>query len=288
MAGILVLSGNSTVGAGAVRELMGMGVQVRAGVRNLARAGSLADAGVDIVEADLERQETLEAALRGVESVLLSTAIDPRVGEMHARLYPLAVSAGVRRMVRVSVVGAGADSPLSFARYHAAGDRALMESGLEWTILRPQSFAQNFFASAGTIRAEGRIYGCAGNGRVPHIDARDISRVAAVALTQPGHAGRAYDLTGPAAVSMEEAAGIFSAVLGRRVEYVRIPAEAMRQGLLSAGLPGWLVEGLVWLQENAYADGAAMPVSGAVEEIAGQPATPFEQFVRDHAGAFGG
>ncbi len=275
------------MGAGAALRLLEAGTRVRAAVRNVARAAALAGLGAEVVEADLDRPETLPAAVAGMDGVLLSTPVDPRIGELHARLYSAAKEAGVRHIVRISVVGAAEESPLVMGRYHVKGDRALQESDMGWTILRPQAFAQNFFAAAASIRAEGRLYGCAGQGLVPHIDARDISAAAAAVLLQPGgHAGRIYDLTGPAAISMNDIAAAFSRALGKTVTYVKVPSQAMLEGMTAAGLPEWLAAGLVWLYENAYADGCAAPVSGAVQRLTGRPATTFEQFVRDHAAAF--
>jgi uncharacterized protein YbjT (DUF2867 family) len=188
--------------------------------------------------------------------------------------------------VKVAAYGTSPDSPFNLARWHAEVERTIARSGIAWTNLHPHYFMENFLMfHAGSIRAEGRFYAPLRDGRIPMIDTFDIGAVAARCLTTEGHAGKTYDLTGPAALSHAEAAAILSQVLGRTITYVAVPAAAAAQGMREHGMPDWLVEGLGVLFE-VYASGAAARVSPDVERILGRPPRSFEAFVREHAVAF--
>jgi uncharacterized protein YbjT (DUF2867 family) len=283
---VLVLSANSQVGAATTRQLLAKGVSVVAGVRDLEKAQALAQLGAVVVQADLDHPESLGEALAEVDHVLLSTNADPNVAEIHARLYPAAKSAGVRHIVRISAVGASPKAPVRLGRIHGEAERLLEASGLGWTHIRPHSFMQNFFSSIPTIAGQGRMYSCMGEGQVPHVDVRDIAAVAAVCLTQPGHEGKAYEITGPEALTMSEVAARIGSAIGKPVEYVDLPAEAWLSAAVSAGLPGWLAEDLAFLYSKVMAKGLSAQVSAAVRELTGTPGITVTQFANDHAQLF--
>jgi uncharacterized protein YbjT (DUF2867 family) len=123
------------------------------------------------------------------------------------------------------------------------------------------------------------------DGKIPMIDTQDVGEVAARCLTHAGHEGKAYDLTGPTALSHAEAASVLGRVLGRSVTYVDVPPAAAAQAMRSHGYPPWLVEGLDVLFA-IYASGAASAVSPVVERVLGRPPRSFEAFVRAHLAAF--
>src|SRR5207248_1486392 len=136
------------------------------------------------------------------------------------------------------------DSPVAFFRWHAATEQHLAQSGLPFTILRPNFFMQNTFGFAPTITKEGKFYGSVKNGKIAMIDVRDIAVVSVRLLTQTGHEGKTYGITGPESLSMADAAAKLSAALGKPVAYVDIPAEALRANLLSTGVPDWAAEAI--------------------------------------------
>jgi len=277
---ILVLSANSKVGAEAARQLQSTGANVRLGVRNPAK-----QALTGAVEADLDRPETLVTAMDGVSKVLLTTAATANQVEQHSAAISAAGGAGVRHMVRVSVTGADPGSPLFLLRTNGETERELETSGMAFTHLRPQSFMQNLLGMAPAI-AQGQLFGCTGEGKFPVVDVRDIAAVAVAALLDPGHAGRAYEITGPAALSHGEQAEILGRVLGIPARYIHVPAAAMADGMVQAGYPQWLAEDLAYLHGEIIAKGLAAQVSRDVEAVLGRPPIDFETFARDHAAAF--
>ena len=285
---ILVTGGTGTTGSEIIKRLAGAGAkQVRALVRNREKAAFIRGAGFEVVEGDFDRPETLDAALQGVERALLLTAPDPRTVEHQRGFIAAAKRAGTRHVVKFSAIGADAAAPEGFTRWHGQAEDELKASGLGWTMIQPNTFMQNLLGQARTIAEEGALYQPVGDARASFVDARDIAAVAAKALTEDGHEGRSYVVTGPEALSYGEVAERLSAATGKPVKYVSITPEEFRRGALAAGLPGWLADALAVLNEN-FAAGKWSPVTNVVREVGGREPTTFDRFARDHAGAFGG
>jgi uncharacterized protein YbjT (DUF2867 family) len=274
---ILITGATGTVGREVVKALRERKKPVRAGYRTRPQN---VPAGVEAVALDYERPETLPAAFDGVETVfLLSNSVQPERTVIDA-----AKRAGVRRVVKLSVLGA-AEERFIFARWHRAAERYLELSGLAWTFLRPNGFMQNVVNYlGGTIRAQSAIFSSAGDGAVSHVDARDIGRVAAHVLTEMGHEGQAYDLTGPAALTYRQVAETLTRALARTIRYVPITPEQQKQGALAAGMPEDYVVALVDLDRH-YAAGGMSRVSPTVRLVTGRDPITFEEFARDHAAA---
>jgi uncharacterized protein YbjT (DUF2867 family) len=196
-----------------------------------------------------------------------------------------AKTAGVKKIAKLSVWGADAEE-YALARMHRTVERVIEASGLEWTFLRPNNFMQSFIVyEAESIRAEGAFYLPAGEAKVNHIDVRDIARAAARALTAPGHAGKAYNLSGPKAISYAEAAEILSDVLGKQVRYVAVSDDAAKSAMIAGGAPELFADYLIELNQYFRA-GRAAGVSAAVKDVTGRDPITFEQFARDNAGVF--
>ena len=239
------------------------------------------------MEADLSRPETLDAALNGVEKALLLTAPSPEALDQEKNFIQAARRAGLRHVVKFSAYGAGLHAPHYFGRQHGEAERALEDSGLPFTMLRPNGFFQNFLGSAGSIRERGAIHAPAGDMKFSAVDVRDIAAVAARVLTEPGHQWQRYTITGPEALSHAEIAERFSQVLGRTIRHVDVTEDAAREWMLAAGVPAWTADKLMDLYRY-YRSGAAAEVTYTVERVGRKAPISFRQFVRDHAAAFGG
>jgi len=145
---------------------------------------------------------------------------------------------------------------------------------------------QNFVTYlASTIKSQGAFYAPAKDSRTSMIDVRDIAAVAGKALTEGGHTGKAYELTGPEALSNQQAPEKLSAVLGKKISYVDIPPAAFKQSAMSAGIPEFQADALINLNQF-YISGAAAMVTGDVERVTGRKPRSFDQFAKDYAGAF--
>jgi uncharacterized protein YbjT (DUF2867 family) len=281
---VLVTGATGNTGGPLVELLVQKGVQVRAMVRSETAAARFAGTPVTPVVADFDDAAAVAAALGGVDRAYLVTPSSERAQAQQERFVDLAAAAGVQHLVKLSQLSADEASPVRFLRYHAAVERRIRELGIGWTFLRPNLFMQGLLAMAGLIKAEGRFAAPIGDARVSAIDVRDITAVAAAVLTEPGHEGATYTLTGPAAVTHAEIAAAIGAATGRDVAFVDVPPAVFADQLRGV-LPPWQVEGL--LEDYAhYARGEAAAVLPTVHEVTGREPRTLAGFAADHAAAF--
>jgi uncharacterized protein YbjT (DUF2867 family) len=251
-------------------------------VRDPGRASALAVPHIEVVEGDFDHPATLLAALAGVERAFLLTSSSERTEAQQIAFIDAARRSGLAHIVNLSQLGAHANSTGRFQRYHAAVEAALQASGIAYTLLRPNLFMQGLLNFRSTIVTQNAFYAAAGDVKVSAVDVRDIAEVAAAALTESGHEGKLYELTGPQALTHAGMAAHLSGALGRRVVFVDIPPEAMRDALLGVGFPVWQADGL--LEEYAlYRHGEAAAVTSGVRDAIGKVPRSFEAFARDYA-----
>jgi uncharacterized protein YbjT (DUF2867 family) len=286
LSAILVTGASGQVGGALVEELARRGSQTRAMVRTKEQATDLAARGVDVVVADLERPETLPGALEGVDRVFLMSRDDPRQPEMEAAFIVAATRAGVERIVKLSANGVRPDNPVALMRWHAQVERTLEDSGLEYTVLRPQLYMQNILRFGPSIAAEGRFAAPMGDRRFALVDVRDVARVAAAALIEEAHAGAAYVVSGPEALSYGDAAETIGSAIGKEVAYEPAEPHAFRDDLIAErGLPRWRADDLAFIA-SAYDEGEGESVTDVVRRVGGSEPRSFAEFVRDHASHF--
>lgn len=286
---ILITGASGAVSSALIQNLQRPGgPKLRALVRDPKKAEPLRARGLEVAVGDLDEPESLPPAFAGVTDLWLLNSVSPRQPENSMNALWAAKQAGVERVVRMSAIGASHDAPTRNGRLHALSDAELMSSGLKWTILRPHFFQQNLLMSAPTIAAQGNIYWDMGAGKLGMIDVRDIGEVAAKILSSPpeAHHGQIYTPTGPASVSLEEAAAELSLGLGKPVRYVPVPHDVARQSMLDAGMPPWVV-GLLGEYSRAYSKDWGNFTTSHVPELLGRPARSVREFARDHAAAFG-
>jgi uncharacterized protein YbjT (DUF2867 family) len=285
MAGKILVSGApGTVGTELVRLLADKGVEPRVLVHHVERSGEVSHPGVEVFEGDLTDAAGMRRALRGVETFFLASSASDGQVAVQAAAIDAAAEAGVGRLVKLSSSGAASGSPVPFFDWHGQTEERLRRSGVRWTLIQPYLYMQTLLMNVPTILARGAIFNCGDGGRIPFVDARDVAAAAAAVLTSDGHDRAVYELTGPASLTWPEVATSIGALLGRPVEYVPIPAEAMAAALSEAGMPAWLVNSLVALME--YYKGYAGEVTNKVNSLTGRPARSLADFLRDYAPAF--
>lgn len=277
MSEFLVLGATGKTGRRVVAQLVAAGHTVRAAARN---PGSAAD-GIVAVPFDWSRPSGHEAALAGVDGVyLVAPAERFDFADEVDRFVELARRCGVSRAVLLSARGADVDPSSVFTRTQ----RIVLESGLVATVLQPVGFAQNFTEGFLAPDADGAIHAPTGTGRMPFVDVADIAAVAVAALTDAGHGGRTYRLTGPSSLSFAEAAEVLSTVVDRDIRHVDVDPGLWRAGLLGAGVSSDRIDYLDTLF-SYIRDGYEDVVDEGVERALGRPPASFAEWARREASA---
>jgi uncharacterized protein YbjT (DUF2867 family) len=282
---ILVTGATGNAGAQVVRALVKDGQEVRAFVRDADKAYALFGDAVELAVGDFADAQSVGAALAGAEALFLSCADDPRRVDWETAAIDSAAATGVRHIVKLSSITAQPGAPVAFWDWHGQVERHLRRSRASSTVLRAGTYMTNVLAGAEQVALEGRLYAPAGDARIAMIDPRDVGAAAAAALTTAGHQGRAYELTGPRAITYAQIASELSAVTGRQVEFVDLPDEHARQGMVRGGMPDAIAQQVV----NVFAmlrQGVAERVTDGVERLTGSPPRDFASFAHDHAFLF--
>jgi uncharacterized protein YbjT (DUF2867 family) len=281
-----VTGATGTVGRPLVEELVRRGLPVRALVRSEARARAALPEAVELVEGDLAAPESVEPAFAGVERAFLLPANTLHQFKHEANFIDAAKRAGIRHLVKLSIVGADSKSPGPIAQWHGLAERRIEGHGLPFTYLRPNFCMQNLLWFAEEIRRSGTFGAPVGDARAAMVDARDVAAAAAEILASGnGHIGRSYTLTGTRALSFAEVATSLAGVLGRPVRYIDVPCGAFKETMIDEGTPGPYADAIVSLWRT-LSHGRYEPITNDVADILRRPPLDFDAFARDHAAAF--
>ena len=276
--GIIAVTGvTGGLGGRVARRLAERGATQRLVVRDPARAPELA--GAEVATGSYDDAEGLRRAFDGTRTLLMVSASEaPDRQRLHANVVDAAVAAGVERIVYTSFFGAAPDCTFTFGRDHWHAEEHIRASGLGYTFLRDNLYIDFLPLMAGP---DGVIRGPAGDGRVAAVARDDIADVAVAALVGGGHEGRSYDLTGPEALTLAEAAEELSRAAGRPIRYQAETLEEAYASRASFGAPGWEVDGWVTTYV-AIANGDLEQVSGDVAAVAGHPPVRLAEFLRSN------
>lgn len=285
---ILVIGATGTVGSEVVRQLRAKGQDVRALVRSAEKAAAVEEAGATAVVGDVATPDSLGPALDGVDHVFLVLPGGPDQVELETNVIDAVKAAGDIHLVKLSVMGADPDAPVRFGANHGKVEQVLAASGVAHTLLRPTDFMQNSFAWAGPIQSDGRVYSPNAEAQIASIDVRDIAAVAVVALTEPGHDGNTYELTGPEALTRREQVATVASAIGLEVEFVPVSNDQARDSMLEAGYPEYAVGGLHELFEHVYDPGYAAQLRPGVKDATGNEPRSWADFAGDNAKVFTG
>jgi uncharacterized protein YbjT (DUF2867 family) len=281
---ILVTGGTGTVGREVVAQLLAKGEKFRILTRSPAKAEHL-KGKVEIAEGDLDKAETLPAAMQGVDHLFLLTVDQVTVSD--SNVIQAAKAAGVKHVVKISTNFVENDPQTGVGRWHAEKEKLLKASGLAWTILRPGAFMSNTLNWAGSIKSQGAVYNSAGESKSAAIDPADIAAVAVEALTKPGHEGKAYDLTGSEMLTYKEQVAILAEVIGKPIKTVDISVEAALEGMRKYRQMGPALEQGMREMLTAIAAGQlTRTVTQDVFTVTGKQPRTFKVWCEAHKAAF--
>ena len=267
---ILVTGATGKTGSELIKRLSTRGVRVRGLVRISTIATALSSLpNVEIVEGDMLQPESLTRALQGVDRAMLISSSDPTMLDNQFNFIDAARKAGVKYTVKLSGIMPELDSPFRYARMHGEIERHLESSGMAFTHLRAGEFFSAYFR------------------QVPSIDIGDVAEVAATVLTNTGHEGKIYPITGPEALTMTEVAEKLSTATGKSIRYIKVTPEEAKNANLAAGMPPYTADALFELFAERR-KGKESQVSLVIPTIFGWQATRFDEFVSRNAAIFRG
>ena len=276
---ILVTGASGLFGGEIARQLCDNDVAIRILLRNPARAPDF-DGRIETTIGDFANPDNLPAALEGIERVFLASYDRPEVVEHQANFLAAAKRAGVRHVVRLSANGTEEWAHLSIFNQHGICDRQLVDSGLEYTLLKPVWVMQNFTSF---MMVNDNIRVPAEDGVAGQIDARDVASVALAALTMEGHVGKDYVLCAEA-LAHGDIAQLLSRYTGRNITYVDLDPETYRKELESSGWTKKSIDSMLGLFDDIRAGtNSDSMVGDTIKPILGRPGIRFRQFAKDYA-----
>ncbi|GIH03619.1 NAD(P)-dependent oxidoreductase [Rhizocola hellebori] len=288
---ILVTGATGLSGSMIIREFAQQNMSVRALFRNPDKAQQfhgLSD--VELVQGDMLQPESLTAAFRDVERVLMISSARERMVQTQCGFIDAAKAAGVPHIVKYSGKESGVDfDPDKFrgTREHLEIERYLETSGLAWTHLRPSQFMQFYLPGtlAGVEAGQRELRMPIGDSRLSPVDIEDVAKVAVALMRSDGHEGKAYDMTGPEALSMKEIVEQISEATGIAFRYTEISLEEKLQELRAKGMPEPAIQTL----NEIFAERSRRPESHVwlqTHRAFGVEPTSFLEFARRNAQAF--
>lgn len=275
---ILVIGATGNIGRPLLGELRLAGAAPVRGLTRDAGQASFAE-GVEWAEGDLARADSLKAALEGARSLFLLSGMGAE-----AEVLASARQAGVEHVVLVSSIMVQTHPHLPAAGANLAVERLLRDSGMAWTILRPTQFASNTLWWAQSVRDQGVVRAPYADIGLPTIHPVDIAAVARAALTEPGHQGQTYALTGPECVTARRQAAAIAAALGREVAFIEIGREAAHRQMASF-MGDETADAVLDLMGGDIND-ELLTVRDTVPQVTGFAARSFQQWASENGAAF--
>jgi NAD(P)H dehydrogenase (quinone) len=280
---LLVTGASGNLGKAVVAELRRLGAKtVIAATRTPGKHQELAALGVEEREADFDRPETLQAAFRGVERLLLVSTDSLHAPEVrikqHRAAIQAAVGAGVEHVVYTSLPNAHPTEGPSIPDDHFWTEVALFESGLNWTILRNNLYAEVILRFAHFALKTGKLVSATQSRGRSYVTREDCARTAAAALLNS--TGKAiYDVTGPTSVTHEQVASVLSRLSGKSIQHVNVTSEEVEKGLVAAGIPQFAARSVRELDEETSRGYHAI-VTTTVTNLTGRVPLSVEDFLQ--------
>jgi uncharacterized protein YbjT (DUF2867 family) len=287
---ILVTGASGNIGSEIVKQLLGVApaVSIKAAVHSLQNVKKVKDGDrVKVVPIDYNESDTLRQALKDVDKLFLLTPDVPNAVHLASNAVTEAKKAGIRHIVKQSVMGADLEADVGTMRLHRQVEEIIEQSEIPFTFLRPNEFMQNFINfHSPSIKGNNAFYIPLEDAKVSLVDVRDIAAVAVKSLTDEDlHKNKTHLITGPEALSYHQVAEILSNRIGRKINYVNISDEEARAAMKEIGMSDWLINTVSELSDY-FRKGKASEISSAVEEVTGNKPISFSQFANDYVDAF--
>jgi uncharacterized protein YbjT (DUF2867 family) len=280
---ILVTGSPGNIGTPLAQHLVEQDKKIRLLIRNPKKQdqvlADLQSRGAEIVQGDFADPGSIAGCFTGVDSAFLLVPVALETAEWKGNFIRAAEQNGVKRIVNLSVSGASSNTPIDLFRWHWEAEQTLESSGIAWTHLQPTDLARfNIRSILPTVEAQGAFYSTIGEGRVALVDEEDVAEVAAKILTEDGHEGKRYVLTGPKAVSYPDIADALASKIGKPVKYIDINPAQAKQAMIAADMPDWVADFVNDLRDLEKS-GGANGLTQDIQKLLGRPPRTLEESI---------
>ena len=282
---ILITGATGKTGSATAKSLGEKGETFRALIRNEEKKEGLESLGGEVVIGSIENTEVVNQSMQGVKTVLVLLPNSESQLALEKQLVDSAKQAGVERIVKMSSIEATPDATSPIPKLHLESEEYIKQSGLAWTMIKPNFYMQNLLASAGTIKEQGKIFLPMGDGKTGMIDTTDVGKVLAKVLSEDGHESMNHEITGPEILSFYEVAEIFSQVLGKQVDYVDVPMGAYKETLGQFLTNQWHLDAVIDLFKG-IAEGGIEDKTDTFNELMGETPKSLSQFLAENSFIF--
>lgn len=282
---VIVLGATGNIGTAVIKNLQNRNVEVFAGVQSENDFEKLNKFGAKPIIVNFTDQESLNQALQGKQRVFLVTPLMQNPEAVTQMVINATKLNGLKHLVRSTASGADSNGQIQMARWAGASEDLIKASGLNYTIVRPYSFLQNFINfHSQTIKQYNGFYLPTGEAKLSMLDINDLGEVVALALTSDEHFGKTYELSG-LTYTNEGLAEILSTILGKKVSYIDIPEEKAKESMLSNHMPEWMVNAMMELNYITK-QGWTASYSDDYKKLTGKEYTSAETFFENNKQAF--
>ena len=282
---ILITGATGKTGSATAKSLGEKGETFRALIRNEEKKEGLESLGGEVVIGSIENTEVVNQSMQGVKTVLVLLPNSESQLALEKQLVDSAKQAGVERIVKMSSIEATPDATSPIPKLHLESEEYIKQSGLAWTMIKPNFYMQNLLASAGTIKEQGKIFLPMGDGKTGMIDTTDVGKVLAKVLSEDGHESMNHEITGPEILSFYEVAETFSQVLGKQVDYVDVPIDAYKETLGQFLTNQWHLDAVIDLFKG-IAEGGIEDKTDTFNELMGETPKSLSQFLAENSFIF--
>lgn len=279
---ILLTGLSSNAGLRVARRLMKSGHSFTALVSDTDKYSELKSKKVTLVKGDLSRPESVKKAMDGIENALLLPPVSNNQFKVEKNFIDAAKKAGVKHVVKYSAIGADPKSPSNLLKFHGQSENYLKESGLRYTIIRPNIFMQNFVELYGQhIKKKREIRLPLKNAKCGYVDIRDTARFIRKVLTSNGNKNKTYTVTGTEALSCTEVTELFSEAMGKKISYTEIKPKEFKKDMMEAGLKESYAEAYTELYKLVR-EGLYSQVTDDIYKITDRQPHTFDEFLDDN------
>ncbi len=282
---ILLTGATGKTGSATAKALNERGIKFRALIRNEEKREEIESLGGEVVIGSIENKEAVDQSMVDIEAALILLPNSENQLSLEKQLVDSAKQAGANRVVKMSSIEATPDATSPIPKLHLESEEYIKQSGLSWTMIKPNFYMQNLLASAGTIKDQGKIFLPMGEGKTGMIDTTDVGKVLAKVLSEDGHESMNHEITGPEILSFYEVAEIFSQGLGKQVDYVDVPLGAYKETLGQFLTNQWHLDAVIDLFKG-IADGGIEEKTDTYSELMGESPKSLSEFISENTFIF--